>query len=78
MFIDLEKAYDGVPRKVIWKYLEKKVFVAHIRVTNDMDGGVKICGRTLRGDTNDFSVVLNYIRDQLYTILFSLFTCMNS
>ncbi|KAL5146025.1 Retrovirus-related Pol polyprotein from type-1 retrotransposable element R2 [Glycine soja] len=37
IFIDLEKAYDRVPREILWKALEKKgVRVAYIRAIQDI------------------------------------------
>ena len=37
VFIDLEKAYDRVPREVVWSCLEKKrVSPLYIRVIKDM------------------------------------------
>ena len=37
VFIDLEKAYDKVPHKVMWECLKKKqVLVMYIKVIRDM------------------------------------------
>ena len=57
VFIDLEKAYDRVPRKVLWSCLEKKgVSPWYIRVIKDMYEGGRMSVRTPRGVSNDFAV----------------------
>ena len=57
IFIDLEKAYDCVPREVLWKALEKKgVRVGYIRVIQDIYEGVVTSVRTPGGETTDFPI----------------------
>ena len=57
VFIDLEKAYNRVPRKVLWRCLEeKRVSPAYICVIKDMYEGGRTCVRTAGGVCNDFAV----------------------
>jgi hypothetical protein len=57
IFIDLEKAYDKVPRSVIWWVFQKhKVSSKYITLIKDMYDNVVISGRISDGDTNDFSI----------------------
>jgi len=54
---DLEKAYDRVPREVLWECLKKKeVSVAYIKTINDMYEGVKTNVRTSVGETKYFPI----------------------
>jgi len=56
-FNDLEKAYDRVPREVLWRCLEKKgVSPLHIRVVKNMYKGGRMSVGTLGGVNDDFSV----------------------
>jgi hypothetical protein len=57
IFIDLEKAYDKVPRNVIWWALQKhKVSSKYITLIKDMYDNVVTSVRTSDGDTNDFLI----------------------
>jgi hypothetical protein len=57
IFIDLEKAYDKVPRNVMWWALQKhKVSSKYITLIKDMHDNVVTSVRTSDGDTNDFPI----------------------
>ncbi|GER38520.1 1-deoxy-D-xylulose 5-phosphate reductoisomerase [Striga asiatica] len=57
VFIDLEKAYDRVPRNVMWWALEKhKVPSKYITLIKDMYKDAMTCVRTCGGDTSDFPI----------------------
>jgi len=57
VFIDLGKAYDGVPRDVLRRCLEKKgVPMEYMRVIRDMYEGVRTRVRIVIGDMEDFSI----------------------
>jgi hypothetical protein len=55
VFIDLEKAYDKIPRNVLWWALEKlKIPAKYITLVKDMYDNIVTSVRTSDGDTNDF------------------------
>jgi hypothetical protein len=57
VFIDLEKAYDKVPRNIMWWALQKyKVSTKYITLIKDMYDNVVTSIRTSDGDTNDFLI----------------------
>jgi hypothetical protein len=57
IFIDLENAYDKVPRNVMWWALQKhKVLSKYITLIKDMYDNVVTSVQTSDGDTNDFSI----------------------
>ncbi|GMP39534.1 hypothetical protein CsSME_00010329 [Camellia sinensis var. sinensis] len=59
IFIDLEKAYDRVPRDIIWWVLEKKRMTkGYIDVIRDMCEGVVTTIRLPVGETSEFSIIV--------------------
>jgi hypothetical protein len=57
IFIDLEKAYDKVPRNIMWWALQKhKVSSKYIILIKDMYDNVVTSVQTSDGDTNDFLI----------------------
>ena len=57
VFIDLEKAYDKIPRNVMWWALEKhKVPTKYITLVKDMYHDVVICVQICDGDIDNFLI----------------------
>ena len=80
IFIDLEKAYDRVPREILWKALEKKgVRVAYIRAIQDMYERVTTRVRTQGGETDDFPITIGLhqgstLSPYLFTLILDVLT----
>lgn len=59
IFIDLEKAYDKVPREVVWWALERKgISRKYVSIIKDMYEGVTTSVRTCVGMTKDFPITI--------------------
>ena len=64
VFIDLEKAYDKVPRELLWwTLIKKRVPIKYIDIIKDMNDRVVATVRTCGGITSDFSSQLDCIKD---------------
>ncbi len=64
VFIDLEKAYDSVPRDILWRVLEqKRASIRYIQVLKDMYEGATTIVYTVRGDTRDFLILVGLHQD---------------
>jgi hypothetical protein len=72
VFIDLEKAYDKVPRNFMWWASEKhKVPTKYITLIKDMYEDVVTCVHTCDGDTSDFPIKIGH-QGQLLALIFLL------
>ncbi|KAL5153826.1 LINE-1 retrotransposable element ORF2 protein [Glycine soja] len=80
IFIDLEKAYDRVPREILWKALEKKgVRVAYIQAIQDMYDRVSTSVRTQGGESDDFPIAIGLhqgstLSPYLFTLILDVLT----
>ena len=75
VFIDLKKAYDKIPRNVMWWALDKhKVPMKYVRLIKDMYNNVVVTRvRTNDGDTDDFPIRIGlYQGSALSPYLFDL------
>jgi hypothetical protein len=74
VFIDLEKAYDKVPRDVMWWALEKhKVPTKYITLIKDMYNDAMTCVRTCDGNTSDFPIKIGLHQESVLSpYLFAL------
>jgi hypothetical protein len=74
IFIDLKKAYDKVPRNVMWWALQKhKISSKYITLIKDIYDNVMTSVRTSDGDTNDFPINIElYQGSALGPYLFAL------
>ena len=74
MFVDMEKAYDRVPRELLWEVLRKKgVAEQYVEVVRNMYRNCKTCMKMASGMSNSFSVQIGVHQGSaLSPYLFSL------
>ena len=74
VFIDLEKAYDKVPRKVMrWAPEKKRVLIKYITLIKDMYDDVVTSVRACDGVTSDFLINIGlHQRSALSPYIFAL------
>ena len=66
VFIDLEKAYDRVPKDVLlWALKKKAVPLKYVSIIRDMYERVVTNVRTCGGLTNEFSITIGVHKDRL-------------
>jgi hypothetical protein len=63
IFIDLEKAYDKMPRNVMWWALQKyEISSKYITLNKDMYDNIMTSVRTSDGNINDFPIKFRMFR----------------
>ncbi|GKD69888.1 retrovirus-related pol polyprotein LINE-1, partial [Tanacetum coccineum] len=68
-FLDLEKAYDSVPRELLWRTLrDKGTPRRYLRVIKDMYEGVKTRVRTIMGSIKFFQVEVGLHQDSAISL----------
>jgi hypothetical protein len=71
VFTDLEKAYDRIPKNLIWWALDKhKVLTKYVTLIKGMYNDVVASVRTTIGDTDDFPIKIGCIKGQFRALTF--------